>query len=134
LNDLNERAGSHSWGYVEPSEAASELLEEAVEDLVEDMKRKAELGLVPAAEVACAGIVAGLYQARHTKSDGALGWDPDFPGNEADFVVGEFLRGCPPAARGAAQKSLMETLAKRVPDWAEDLKRAGDQAIKDQPS
>src|SRR5258705_7935424 len=27
LDALNERAGAHSWGYVEPSEAAIELLE-----------------------------------------------------------------------------------------------------------
>jgi len=29
--DLNARAGSHKWGYVEPSEAAWEILEETVE-------------------------------------------------------------------------------------------------------
>ena len=66
LDDLNGRAGAHSWGYVEPSQAAIDLLEEAVEDLVEDMKRRVELGLVAAAEVVCAGIVEGLYQARNT--------------------------------------------------------------------
>jgi hypothetical protein len=27
-DDLNTRAGNHSWGYVEPSEAAQELLDE----------------------------------------------------------------------------------------------------------
>jgi hypothetical protein len=36
---LNGRSGSHSWGYVEASEAAGELLEEAVEPFVNDMKR-----------------------------------------------------------------------------------------------
>src|SRR5436309_2338683 len=35
LDALNERAGAHSWGYVAPSEAAIELLEEEIEDLVE---------------------------------------------------------------------------------------------------
>jgi hypothetical protein len=33
-DDLNGRAGSRSWGYVEPSEAAGELLEEALEPFV----------------------------------------------------------------------------------------------------
>jgi hypothetical protein len=131
LDVLNERAGSHSWGYVEPSEAAIELLEEALDDLVEDMKRKVELGLGAAAETACAGIVAGLYEARPAQSDGALGWAQDFPGEEADYIVGEFLRACPQSVRNAAQKSLMETLAKRAPTWAEDLKRATDRAVKE---
>ena len=131
LDDLNGRAGAHSWGYVGPDQAAQDLLEEALEDLVEDMKRRAELGLVSAAEAACAGMVQGLYQARDAKSDGALGWAPDFPGEEADYVVGEFLRACPAATRKAAQKSLMESLAKRAPRWAEDLKRAADRSNKE---
>ncbi len=131
LDDLNGRAGAHSWGYVGPDQAAQDLLEEALEDLVDDMKRRAELGLVPAAEVICVGIVQGLYQARDTQSDGALSWVPDFPGEEADYVVGEFLRACPPATRKAAQKSLMESLAKRAPRWAEDLKRAADRSNKE---
>jgi len=38
-DDLNGRAGSHSWGYVEPSEAAGELLEEALDPFINDMKR-----------------------------------------------------------------------------------------------
>jgi hypothetical protein len=131
LDDLNGRAGAHSWGYVGPDQAAQDLLEEAVEDLLEDMKRRSELGLGAAAEVLCAGIVQGLYQSRDTKSDGALGWAPDFPAEEADYVVGEFLRACPQATRKAAQKSLMEVLAKRVPKWAEDLNRTGDRAAKE---
>jgi hypothetical protein len=129
LDDLNGRAGAHSWGYVEPGEAAGELLEESVDDLVEDMKRKAELGLVSDAEVVCAGIVEGLHQARNIDSDGALGWAPDFPGEHADFVVAEFFRACRPQTRKAAQKSLMDILAKRVPGWAEDLKRAMERGI-----
>jgi hypothetical protein len=72
LEPLNGRAGSHSWGYGEPSEAAVELLTEAVEDRVEEMKRNLELGLLAPAEALCAGIVQGLYRARDTRSDGAL--------------------------------------------------------------
>src|SRR2546430_12263331 len=45
IYDLNARAGSHEWGYVEPSEAAWEILEETVEPVLDDMKRHIELGL-----------------------------------------------------------------------------------------
>jgi hypothetical protein len=44
FDNLNERAGSRSWGYVEPSEAAAELCEKAVEEFFDDMKRRLELG------------------------------------------------------------------------------------------
>lgn len=36
-DDLNSRAGGHSWGYVEPTEAAWELLEEALEPFVTEI-------------------------------------------------------------------------------------------------
>ncbi len=131
LEALNGRAGAHSWGYVEPSEAATELLSEALEDLVEGMRRNAELGIVSAAGVICAGIVDGLYRARDTKSDGALGWAVDFPIEEAGHVVSDFLRSCPLSARTPAQASLMEVLAERVPEWAEGLKRAAERAVRE---
>ena len=115
---------------MEPSDAAQNLLEEAIEEVVEDMKRRAELGLVPAAEALCAGIVQGLYQARDTKSDGALGWAPDFPTEHANYVVGVFLCACPQAARKAAQKELLETLVERAPKWAEDLRHTADRSGK----
>ena len=70
LEALNGRAGSHSWGYVEPGEAATELLTEAIEDRVQEMKRSSELGLLSSAGALCAGIVQGLYRAQDTRSDG----------------------------------------------------------------
>jgi hypothetical protein len=106
LDALNGRAGKHSWGYVEPGDAAPELLEESIEDLQDDMKRKPELGLVAAAQIVCTGIVHGLYRARDTDSDGALGWAPDFPVEHASHLVGEFIRACSPATRNEARKAL----------------------------
>ena len=122
---------AHLWGYLEPSEAANELLEASIEDLVEDMKRKAELGLAPAAEAMCAGIVCGLYRARRTESDGALGWDPDFPAERAGYTVEELVRAYPPAARQAALERLAEVLVREAPEWAEMFRRLAQQGIKD---
>jgi hypothetical protein len=131
LDELNGRAGKHSWGYVEPGEAAIELMDESIQDLVDDMKRKAELGLLPAAQAVCAGIVQGLYQTRDTNSDGALGWAPDFPGEHADYVVVGFVQVCPREKRKEARKSLAEVLAKCAPEWAEGLLRAANEAAKE---
>jgi hypothetical protein len=131
LEALNGRAGKHSWGYVEPGDAAVELLEESIEDLMDDMKRKAELGLGAAAEVVCVGIVRGLYSARDTNSDGALGWAPDFPGAHADHIVGEFIRACSPETRKKARESLLATLANCAPEWTEGLERAADRAVRE---
>jgi hypothetical protein len=134
LEALNGRAGCHSWGYVEPGEAATELLEEAIEDRVEEMKRSLELGLLAPAEALCAGIVSGLYRARDTKSDGALGWAVDFPAEEAGFVVEEFLKRYHPPSRKAAHANLMLLLTEWAPEWGEALQRVAEQIAKADPT
>jgi hypothetical protein len=126
MDELSGRAGKHPWGYVEPGEAANELMDESLQDLADDMKRRAELGLVLAAQAVCTGIVQGLYQTRHIKSDGVLGWAPDFPAEHAGYIAEEFLRACSPAGRQEARKALEVMLAKCAPDWTEDLMRACD--------
>lgn len=99
-------------------------MDESLQDLADDMKRKAELGLVPSSQTVCAGIVQGLYQARNVQSDGALGWAPDFPAEHAGYMVEEFLRACSSAARTEARKHLEAILAKCAPEWTEALMRA----------
>ncbi|HOW64776.1 MAG TPA: hypothetical protein P5186_13250 [Candidatus Paceibacterota bacterium] len=124
LEALNERAGSHSWGYVEPSEAARELLEESLEDLVADMKRRCELNLASTAEIIGIGIVLGLYQAKDVNSEGALGWDPDFPAEHAYHVVAEFVRSCHGMVHSGVKEQILSTLADHAPEWGETLRRA----------
>ena len=87
IDSFHGRAGKQPWGYVEPSQAAWDLLGEAVEDILADMKRRMALGLHEAAEAICCGIVLGLHKAKGAGSDGPLGWAPDFPANS---LVGEF--------------------------------------------
>jgi hypothetical protein len=80
---LNARAGSHEWGYVEPSEAAWEILEETVEPFREDMKRHLELGLEAEALEICKGLVLGCYRLSEREGGDVLGWAPDFPAEAA---------------------------------------------------
>jgi hypothetical protein len=130
LDSLNDRAGSHSWGYVEPTEAAWELLEEAVQDVIADMKRRMDLGLETAAETICLGIVVGLHKAKNVVSDGPLAWAEDFPAEAACNAVAELLRMCPAEDRKAVHDRLMEALASLVPDWRKTIARAADRASK----
>ncbi|MBI5526018.1 MAG: hypothetical protein HY897_06755 [Deltaproteobacteria bacterium] len=130
LDSLNDRAGSHSWDYVEPTEAAWELLDEAVEDVVADMKRRMELELHSAAETICHGIVVGLNKAKGVKSDGLLGWAPDFPAEEACHVVAELIRTCPVEKCGAVRNRLVEVLGDLVPEWHERISRAAEDAAR----
>jgi hypothetical protein len=130
LDSLHGRAGSHRWGYVDPSDAAWELLEEPVENVIADMKRYMGLGLKTAAETICCGIVAGLHKAKSVGSDGLLGWAPDFAEEEACNVVFELIRACPGKDRRAVLDRLVEALADLVPNWHEMLSRTAVRALR----
>ena len=122
LDDLNGRAGRHSLGYTEPSEAAWELLEEAVEPYMEDMKRHLGLGLDEDAFGICKGIVLGLYQCRNESGDDFLGWASDFPAEAAGEAVADWVAGIRQGSSGKLRGKdrallLREFVDKHVPEW-----------------
>ena len=122
MDDLNGCAGSHSWGYKEPTEAAWELLEETVEPFVEDMKRHLSLGLEPKALEICQGIVLGLYRLRNDPDpDELLGWAEDFPGEAAGCAVDDWMAG----RQGTRAALLGKFVKKHVPQWQWILKPEG---------
>lgn len=124
LDDLNSRAGRHSWGYVEPTEAAWELLEEAVDPFIEEMKRQIDLGFEAAATATCAGIVLGLYRCRGKNSDQVLGWAEDFPAETARHAVATLARSSVAKHRRAWR--IADTILARVPEWVDIISRASE--------
>ncbi|MBI2998469.1 MAG: hypothetical protein HYY46_08455 [Deltaproteobacteria bacterium] len=87
LEDLQGRAGRKVYGYVEPTEAAWELLEEAMAPFLEDIRRRAEGGQDGAALSTCAGMVLGLYRVRDNTEENVLQYAPDFPDEMAGEAV-----------------------------------------------
>ena len=133
IDSFHGRTGKQACGYVEPTEAAWELLGESIEDVLADMKRRASLGLHEAAEAICCGIVLGLHRAKGTSSDGPLGWAPDFPAEEACHAVAELMGAASPKDRNATRHRLVEALKQLVPTWDEMIARAADDAMKSRP-
>lgn len=125
-DDLNTRAGRHSWGYVEPSEAAWELLEEALEPFLAEMKRHIELGFAPAATATCAGLVLGLYGCRGKNADRVLGWAPDFLEETAGQAVETLARES--ADKHRRTWRLADAVLDQLPEWAAMIKRASKSA------
>ena len=122
LDDLDGRAGRHSWGYTEPTEAAWELLEEALEPFVENMKRHLGLGLHAEAFEICKGIVLGLYQCRDSAGDEFLGWAEDFPAEAAGSAVADWISAGKPGASSNPPGPnrvllLRKFMDEHVPEW-----------------
>ncbi|MFQ5471970.1 MAG: hypothetical protein ACE5FA_03655 [Dehalococcoidia bacterium] len=109
MDDLSARSGRHMWGYVEPADAAQELLDALMESYLVDLRRQIELGLEVAARSHCLGIVLGLYRARGVETDSPLAYAPDYCENEAAYAV-EIL---------AKQSSKMFRRRWRLPDGCE---------------
>jgi hypothetical protein len=124
---LNARAGSHEWGYVEPSEAAWEILEETVEPLREDMKRHLELGLEAEALEICKGLVLGCYRLSERAGGDVLEWAPDFPEEAAGDILEAWYTGTDDPKRREARPRkrppLPPDFLHRVPKWIPLIER-----------
>ena len=126
IDDLNTRAGRKRWGYVEPTDAAWELLEEAIDPFLAEMRRHIDLGFEAAATATCAGIVLGLYRCRGKNSDQVLGWAVDFPAETAGHAVATLAHASD--ARHRRTWRLGDAILDQVPTWAAMIGRASEPA------
>jgi hypothetical protein len=116
-DELNGRAGRQRGGYVEPTEAAWELLEEAVGAFDREVERLIALGMIGPALDTALGVIEGLYRCDGCEDgERLLSWAPDFPLAYASGIVEQLAREgieLPP-----------ELLAAAAPAWAASLTRA----------
>jgi len=112
---LAERSGRKRWGYVEPGEAAYEILEEVVAPFLAEMNRLIALRLEQPAVATCAGIALGLYAVRDSTDDGVLAYASDFPAETAGYVVATLARES--ARKHRTRWTLPKSFIEKVPDW-----------------
>jgi len=88
IDQLNGRAGYRPGvGYVDPGEAADELLDEALQPFLGDLERRGRLGVTTAAVECALGILDGLYRCRDGGSESLLEYTPDYVVERASDVV-----------------------------------------------
>ena len=113
-DELSGRAGRQRWGYVEPTEAAWELLEETVGSYEREIERLLALGMFGSAVETAIGLIAGLYRCDGCEdSDLLLSWAPDFPLEQAGVVVNKLA--------GVRVEVPPELLADIAPEWEASL-------------
>lgn len=88
-DEMAAHVGRTRYGYVEPTEAAWELLQREIEPWIEDLRRRAAVGLSDAVRRLAVGVVDGLHRLEPLTTDDArlLSWAPDFPGEAAQDVL-----------------------------------------------
>jgi hypothetical protein len=113
-DELNGRAGRQRWGYVEPTEAAWELLEETADSYEREVERLLALGMIGSAVETAFGLIAGLYRCDGCEDgDLLLSWAPDFPLEQAGVVVDKLA-----TARIEVPPELLADIA---PEWEVSL-------------
>jgi hypothetical protein len=79
VEEVWDRAGSTRHGYVEPGEAADEMIDEIAKPYLEELKKLQALGMSTQANRMCMGLLLGLYKFEHESTSEFKDWAGDAP-------------------------------------------------------
>jgi hypothetical protein len=128
VEDIWERAGTQPDGsYLEPTEAAWEVVEEAVAPFIADLTRRVELGRRAEATALCQGVLLGLYSISHGEGEFLDGHAPDTLEEAAASAVEGWKKGSRDRAgsgvRARELAAMRRFLSDALPDWESFLTR-----------
>ena len=95
VEEVWDRAGRTRHGYVEPSEAADQMIEAILAPFLEDLARYQNLGLRTQANRVGEGLLLGLYRFQHESTSEFKNWAPAAPIIFAETVVDAWKAGSP---------------------------------------
>lgn len=107
VEEIWDRAGPSRDGYVEPGEAADQMIDEIIDPYLEELKKYRALGMNAEANRMCMGLLLGLYRFEDQSSSTFKEWAPDAAGIFADAVVDAWKAGSPSRADVEALKTFI---------------------------
>lgn len=128
VEDIWERAGSHADGsYVEPTEAAWEVVEEAVAPFLADLRRRVELGRRAEATAICQGMLLALYRVSQADGEFLEGHSPDTLEEIAAKAVEVWKKrrrgGAGSHAPARERAAMGDFVSRALPEWSSFLSR-----------
>lgn len=118
FDELNGRAGRQAYGYVEPEEAAWDLLEEALAPFTDEIERLLHPGLEEAARAQVEGVLLGLRDVRNEQLGDILEYAPDFPAEAAETALRTWMY-----APGGPRRFDEDFLYEELEEWADLVAR-----------
>jgi len=94
VEDLWEQSGSTRYGYVEPSDRAWEMFEEALEPFTNEMNKYLDLSLDNEAKIYCMGILKGINQFDRESTSEFKDWAEDAPDELFKGVLDDWKKAC----------------------------------------
>jgi hypothetical protein len=98
VEEVWDRAGPTRQGYVDPGEAAGQMVKETIEPYLEEISKYQALGMNAQANRMCMGLLLGLYKFDDESTSEFKDWAPDAPGIFAEQVVEVWKAGSPDRA------------------------------------
>ena len=93
-----DRAGPTRHGYVDPTDAAYEMIEEVLDPYLEDLQKYQEIGMSDEANQICMGLLLGFYRFDYESDAEFKDWAPDAMSVFPDTVVEIWRDGDPSRA------------------------------------
>ena len=118
VEEVWERAGRKCHGYVEPSEAADQVVEAALTPFLKDLARRQSLGLRTEANRMCEGLLLGFCRFHHESTSEFKNWAPDAPIIFTEMVVDAWKSGSP---NKNDLKALKTFITEELGGWGADL-------------
>ena len=116
VEDIWDRSGAGRDGYVDPGDAAWEMFEEALKPFQAEVHKYKQLSMLQEADLACRGILKGIYDFHKGSATEYKQWSVDAPSDYFGVVLDDWKKlfaTRPPFPR------MTEFLQTHCPDWAE---------------
>ncbi len=108
VEELWDRSGSTRHGYVEPGEAADQMIDEVLEPFLAELKKYQQLGLPVQARQLCMGLLTGLHRFNDESTSQFKEWAPDAPAIFSEAVIDAWREGKPGRADRKAVRAFLE--------------------------
>jgi hypothetical protein len=118
VEEVWDRAGPKRHGYVDPGEAADEMVEEVVEPFLQELRKYQKLGMRAQANQTCMGLLLGLYRFERESRSEFKDWAGDAPIAFAEAVIDAWQEGVP---EQADVRKIKEFIEYELNGWVERL-------------
>lgn len=116
IEEVWDRSGATCDGYVDPGEAAWEMLEEALKPFQDEVDKYKQLSMLEEAELTCQALLKGIYDFAKESSTEYKQWAVDAPGEYFGMILDDWKK----LFEGRRPLSGMsEFLQTHCRDWAE---------------
>jgi hypothetical protein len=107
VEEVWDRAGKTRHGYVDPGEAAYDMVGEVIEPYIDELRKYFALGMKVQARLQCMGLLLGLYEFETNATSEFKDWAPGFEREFAERVLTAWKDGLPTQADRSALKEFL---------------------------